>query len=81
MVFLKRVDRFALNGQDNVAADGEPSLLLHRAAAEVGEIIPEDTGVDDTPHSELYVDFANYLLGDDRWARARATLVARVAAA
>jgi hypothetical protein len=48
-------------------ASGEPSALLYRAAAEVGEIIPEDTGVDDTPHSELYVTFANFLLGSDGW--------------
>jgi hypothetical protein len=53
------------------AAEGEPSVLLYRAAAEVGEIIPEDTGVDDTPHSELYVTFANFLLGNDRWQLAR----------
>jgi hypothetical protein len=53
------------------AANGESSLLLYQAAAEVGEIIPEDTGVDDTPHSELYMTFANFLLGSDRWQRAR----------
>jgi hypothetical protein len=53
------------------AADGEASELLFRAAAEVGEIIPEDTGVDDTPHGELYMGFAHFLLGHDRWQLAR----------
>ena len=53
--------------REAVGSNGEPSSLLYRAAAEVGEIIPEDTGVDDTPHSELYVAFANFLLGGDQW--------------
>ena len=48
-------------------ADGHAAALLYRAAAEVGEIIPEDTGVDDTPHSELYIEFANFLVGHDLW--------------
>jgi hypothetical protein len=42
-------------------------LILYRAAGLIGEIIPEDTGVDDTPHNELFARFANSLVGDDRW--------------
>lgn len=42
-------------------------LLLHQAAAEIGEIIAEDTGVDDTPHNELFVRFASHVVGDDQW--------------
>jgi hypothetical protein len=53
--------------REAVAANGKASGLIYRATAEVGEIIPEDTGVDDTPHSELYVSFANFVLGNDRW--------------
>jgi hypothetical protein len=42
-------------------------LLMWKAAAEIGEIIAEDTGVDDTPHNELFARFANQIVGDDRW--------------
>jgi hypothetical protein len=46
----------------------EKQVLLYSAAREIGEIIAEDTGVDDTPHNELYLDFAEGILGDDdRW--------------
>jgi hypothetical protein len=41
--------------------------LLHEAAAEIGEIISEDTGVDGVPHIELFVQLANSLIGDDSW--------------
>lgn len=40
---------------------------LFRAARQIFEIIPEDTGVDDDPHGEIFFDFANHLVGDDRW--------------
>jgi hypothetical protein len=32
----------------------------------MGELIAEDTGVDDTPHSELFVRFATCVVGDER---------------
>ena len=41
--------------------------ILYEAAAEVGEIIPEDTGVTDRPHHELFAAFANLVAGDDAW--------------
>ncbi len=41
--------------------------LLHRAVGMIAEIIPEDTGVDDTPHAELFARFATFLAGDDAW--------------
>jgi hypothetical protein len=48
-------------------AEGAARLLFFEAAAEIGEVIPEDTGVDDAPHHELFAHFANFLVGDDRW--------------
>ncbi len=53
--------------RDARKTSGSPRTLLHEVAAEVGEIIPEDTGVTDTPHEELFAAFANYIVGDDRW--------------
>jgi hypothetical protein len=41
--------------------------LLLAAAGEICEIIPEDTGVDDTPHHELFAKFANAVIGHDNW--------------
>jgi hypothetical protein len=41
--------------------------IFFEAAAEMSEIIAEDTGIDDTPHNELFTRFANKLVGDDRW--------------
>jgi hypothetical protein len=49
------------------AADSTARQHLFEAAAEMGEIISEDTGVDDLPHNELFTRFANQLVGDDRW--------------
>ena len=48
-------------------ADLSARTLLFESAAEVGEIIAEDTGVDDTPHNELFTRFADRVVGDDRW--------------
>lgn len=51
-------------------ADSRPEAerpLIHRAVGMVAEIIPEDTGVDDTPHAELFARFATFLVGDDAW--------------
>jgi hypothetical protein len=45
----------------------ERGLLLFNAAREIGEIIAEDAGVDDTPHNELYQEFAEAVLGGDNW--------------
>jgi hypothetical protein len=45
--------------------------LLYRSAAEIAEIITEDTGVDDIPHEELFTRFANHIVGDDRWQLSR----------
>jgi hypothetical protein len=50
--------------------------LLYEAAAEIGEVIPEDTGVDDIPHHERFAEFATYIVGDDRWQLGRYTLPA-----
>jgi hypothetical protein len=44
---------------------------VYRSAAELSEIIAEDVGVDDCPHSERFAQFANQLVGDDRWASSR----------
>jgi hypothetical protein len=41
--------------------------LLYRAAAEISEVICEDTGVDDVPHQERFDRFANFVVGDDQW--------------
>ena len=41
--------------------------LLYQSAAEIGEVIGEDTGLDDTPHHELFARLATRLAGDDRW--------------
>jgi hypothetical protein len=47
---------------------GETSrTLLHRAATEIGEVICEDTGVDDVPHQERFERFANFVVGNDEW--------------
>lgn len=54
-------------------AAGDDQLNLFKAAAAVGEIIPEDTGVDDTPHSELYMTWANAIAGHDEWQLGRYT--------
>lgn len=48
-------------------AGPDERALLFQAAAEVGTIIAEDTGVDDVPHQELFATFANCLAGSDRW--------------
>jgi hypothetical protein len=56
-----------LNRKAREAADKTSGLLLGQAGAEIGEIIAEDTGVDDTPHDELFLQFANQIVGDDRW--------------
>ena len=48
--------------------------ILFQAAGEVGEIIIEDTGVNDTPHNELFMEFANQIVGDDRWQLGRYSL-------
>jgi hypothetical protein len=49
------------------AAELPARALLFDASAEMGEIIAEDAGVDDTLHNELFASFANQLVGDDRW--------------
>jgi len=47
---------------------GEASrTLLYRAATEIGEVIGEDTGVDDVPHRERFERFANFVVGNDQW--------------
>ena len=48
-------------------ANPEGCLLMHCAAAEIGEIISEDTGVDGVSHMQLFVQLANSLIGDDSW--------------
>lgn len=48
-------------------SQGDVRDVLFRAARQVFEIIPEDTGVDDDPHGEIYYDFANYVAGHDQW--------------
>ena len=48
-------------------ADTTSRNLLYEAAEQIGEIIPEDTGVDDTPHQELFARFANHIVGNDSW--------------
>jgi hypothetical protein len=45
--------------------------LLYQAAAEIGEVICEDTGVDDVPHNERFERFANFIVGDDQWQLSR----------
>ncbi len=50
---------------------GEASVAMYRAAGQVGEIIPEDTGVDDVPHNERFEVFANQIVGGDRWKLSR----------
>lgn len=58
--------------QREARAASEPRRsLLHDAAAEIGEIIPEDVGLEGPPHSELFVDFANAVAGDDSWQLSR----------
>lgn len=52
-------------------ADEPIRSLLYKAASEIGEIIPEDTGVDDVPHNERFRIFANRLVGDNDWQRDR----------
>jgi hypothetical protein len=54
-------------GREAGKTGGPQRLLLYQAAAEIGEVIPEDTGVDDVPHSERFAQFANQVIGDDRW--------------
>lgn len=46
---------------------GKSGVVMRSAASEVCEVIPEDTGVDDTPHHQLFSEFATGLLADDRW--------------
>jgi hypothetical protein len=46
---------------------GEQSALAYRAAKEIGEIISEDTGVNDIPHNELFTTFADALCDSDDW--------------
>jgi hypothetical protein len=41
--------------------------LLFQAASEIGEVIAEDTGIDDVPHNELFARLANHFVSDDRW--------------
>jgi hypothetical protein len=55
--------------EDN-ASDTSRSLLC-RAAAQIGEIIPEDTGVDDIPHIDRFIQFADFVVGDDQWKLSR----------
>jgi hypothetical protein len=45
----------------------EAATALCDAAAEMGEIIAEDTGVDDIPHNERFYDFATEIVGNDAW--------------
>jgi hypothetical protein len=42
-------------------------LEMFKAAAEIVEVIGEDTGVDDTPHFELYNEFASAVMRSDAW--------------
>lgn len=53
------------------ATRGPARSLLSDAAAEIGEIIPEDVGLDGPPHSELFVDFASAVAGDNSWQLSR----------
>ncbi|TWT50095.1 hypothetical protein KOR42_36410 [Thalassoglobus neptunius] len=60
------------------AASWSPEHLpdLIHASSELAEIISEDTGVDGTPHDELYRNFARSLTGDDLWSLDRYTVPA-----
>jgi hypothetical protein len=42
-------------------------LEMFKACAELVEVIGEDTGVDDTPHFQLYNEFANVVMENDFW--------------
>jgi hypothetical protein len=64
-----------LHREARIAA-GSSRSMLYEAAAEIGEVIPEDTGVDDTPHHELFAQFANQIVGDDQWQLERYTVPA-----
>lgn len=41
--------------------------LIFEAAAELSELIAEDTGAIGTPHHELFALLADHLVGDDMW--------------
>jgi hypothetical protein len=49
------------------AASDRKRDLLFSVAHETAEVIPEDTGVDDIPHHELFSRFGEAVVGDDRW--------------
>jgi hypothetical protein len=62
------VSGLMIRAQREARALSEPGRsLLYGASAEIGEIIPEDVDLHGPPHSELFVNFANAVAGDDTW--------------
>jgi hypothetical protein len=49
------------------ASSPRSRLVLYEAAAELCEVIPEDTGIEHIPHNELFDRFANHIVGSDKW--------------
>ena len=66
------VSGLMIRAQREARALSEPGRsLLYGASAEIGEIIPDDVGLHGPPHSELFVNFANAVAGDDTWQLSR----------
>lgn len=57
-----RLGRLARDSRNNSSKQN-----FFTAQQEIGEIIAEDTGVDDVPHLELFEKFALAVIGDDSW--------------
>ncbi len=57
--------------RERAVAHQPAAELIGNAAAEIAEIIAEDTGVADIPHNELFAEFARTACGDNRWELAK----------